>query len=80
MKKLKTITAFIGVTLMTLTFLAGLPVGLYSYEGNVCEVIYYRCILQALTADENLLATATALHNCEIMFIACQVFMSISFR
>lgn len=80
MKKLKTITAIIGVALMTLTFLAGLPVGLYNSEENVCEVIYNRCILQALAADESLLATATALQNCEMMFIACQVFMSIRFR
>lgn len=79
MKKLKTITAIIGVALMTLTYLVGPPAALANSEENVCEVIYHRCIFQVLAADQSLLATATALQNCEMMFVVCQVFMSIRF-
>ncbi|MBC7349935.1 MAG: hypothetical protein H5U05_08180 [Candidatus Aminicenantes bacterium] len=80
MNKLKTITAIFLVALISLTFLVGPPGLLANSEENVCEIIYSRCISQALAADQSLLATYAALENCGIIFTACQIFMTIRLR
>ncbi|GEM_PF-2237591 len=80
MKNLKSITSFFLTALMSLTFLVGPPEVIANSEESLCQIIYYRCVFEALAAEQGILATVRALEECELKFAVCQVIMTIRIR
>lgn len=72
---MKKTTALALAILMGLSILAAWPSDSQAKEENICDKIWYRCMVEVMLSDQGPIATCHALEACEMKRILCYIFL-----